>query len=193
MSHWQTLNQSTAGCDQVLRAAMFVVQAWDTDVAAHGERTAQELVPLAPAECAVEWYWAGLLHDLGKIMLPPSLLHKCSRLNARERKAMQAHPAKGAAILIALCAPPAVVHGAKFHHERWDGNGYPLQLREYQIPRVARVLAVADAYAALTSDRPYRRALAAELARREIERHAGTQFDPEIVIQFFEERRHEPK
>jgi HD-GYP domain-containing protein (c-di-GMP phosphodiesterase class II) len=77
------------------------------------------------------------------------------------------------------------VHGAKFHHERWDGAGYPYDIGGDQIPLVARVLTVADAYTALTSGRPYREALLPTQARLEVERNAGTQFDPQVVERFF--------
>ena len=103
---------------------------------------------------------------------------------------MQRHPAKGAAMLKQIGAPQTVVDGAKFHHARWDGLGYPCQIREQEIPLVARFLAVADVYTALTSDRPYRRAFTPEQARAEIERTAGTQFDPSIIIRFFERESH---
>ena len=170
----------------VLRGVMLVLAAWDADVFAHSEQVARELLALAPPGHEEEWYWAGLLHDIGKIAVAADILHKRSGLSRRERKAMQQHSSKGAAILKQIGAPQVVVHGAKFHHERWDGMGYPYDIEGDQIPFVARVLAVADAYTALTNDRPYRQALPPMQARLEIERHAGTQFDPEVVARFFE-------
>jgi HD-GYP domain-containing protein (c-di-GMP phosphodiesterase class II) len=98
---------------------------------------------------------------------------------------MQRHSLHGAAILKQMGAPLLVVQGAQYHHERWDGTGYPYDIGQQQIPLIARVLSVADVYTALTSDRPYRRALAPAQARAEIERNAGTQFDPQVVERFF--------
>jgi HD-GYP domain-containing protein (c-di-GMP phosphodiesterase class II) len=101
---------------------------------------------------------------------------------------MQQHSLRGAAILKQIGASLMVVQGAKYHHERWDGTGYPYDIGQQQIPLVARVLAVADVFTALTSERPYHRALTASQAREEIERNAGTQFDPEIVTRYFERK-----
>ena len=187
---------------QTLYAVMLVLAAWDEELAAHSQQVALELLRFTSADDQelvpkrgvlrdhlgdeIEWYWAGLLHDLGKIALAPEILHKRGALNARQRKSMQGHPSKGASILQLIRAPQVVIEGAKFHHERWDGTGYPRRIRGRQIPFVARALAVADVYTALTSDRPYRRAFTPDQARLEIERNAGTQFDPEIVNQFFQ-------
>jgi polar amino acid transport system substrate-binding protein len=188
---WRNLQQLPDGQKQVLRAAMLVLASWDADLFAHSEQVAHELLALAPQGHEEEWYWAGLLHDIGKIAVAPDILRKRGGLSRRERKAMQQHSLKGAALLKQIGAPQVVVDGAQFHHERWDGTGYPYDIGGEQIPFVARVLAAADAYAALTRDRPYRRALASTQARLEIERHAGTQFDPQIVERFFERMRDE--
>ena len=170
----------------VLRAVMLVLASWDADVFAHSEQVARELLALAPPGHEEEWYWAGLLHDIGKIAVAADILHKRSGLSRRERKAMQQHSLKGAAILKQIGAPQVVVHGAKFHHERWDGMGYPYDIGGDQIPFVARVLAVADAYTVLTSGRPYRGKLSSAQACAEIERNAGSQFDSDIVARFLE-------
>lgn len=173
-----------------LRAAILVLAAWDESLFAHSDRVASELLRLAPAALATEWYWAGLLHDLGKIALASDILRKRGALTSRERKAMQHHPSQGAYLLTMIQAPHVVIQGAQFHHERWDGTGYPSRISGTEIPLVARVLAVADVYAALTSDRPYRRAYSPKQARLEVERNAGTQFDPSIVARFFEREGH---
>ena len=138
-----------------------------------------------------EWYWAGLLHDLGKVGLPTEVLHKRGALTSQEKRVIEQHPLRGAAFLKKIGAPKVVVQGAKFHHERWDGTGYPLRFRGRQIPLIARVLAIADVYTALTSSCPYREGYTPAQARLEIERNAGTQFDPQIVKQFFERRKDE--
>jgi len=188
--HLQNLKRLAEGQHAVLRAVLLVVAAWDESLFAHCEQVANELIHLAPADLATEWYCAGLLHDLGKIALAPEILRKRGALTARERKAMHKHPAKGAALLTMMRAPQVIIQGTKFHHEWWDGTGYPNGLAGQQIPLVARVLAVADVYTALTSDRAYRQAYTPEQARLEIERNAGTQFDPNIVARFFERESH---
>jgi putative nucleotidyltransferase with HDIG domain len=180
------LKQLPDGQRQVLRAVMVVLASWDAELFAHSEQVARELVVFAPAGQEEAWYWAGLLHDIGKISVPFGILHKRSGLSRRERKAMQQHSLKGVAILRQIGAPQVVVHGAKFHHERWDGTGYPYDVGGEQIPFVARALAVADVYTALTSDRPYRGKLSSAQACAEIERNAGSQFDPDIVARFLE-------
>ena len=170
----------------VLRAVMLVLASWDADLVAHSEQVARELLALAPAGQEEEWYWTGLLHDIGKITVASDILRKCGKLSRKERRAMQKHPLSGAAILKQVGAPQVVVQGAKYHHERWDGTGYPYDIGGDQIPFVARVLAVADAYTVLTSGRPYRGKLSSAQACAEIERNAGSQFDSDIVARFLE-------
>ncbi len=172
-----------------LRVLMLVIASWDVDLFAHSEQVAFELLRLAPADREEEWYWAGLLHDVGKLAVGYEIFCKRGALTQGERKLMQQHPLKGAILLQGIGAPLRVVQAAKFHHERWDGTGYPYDIRGERIPVIARVLAVADAFNTLTSDRPYRRALPPTRARLEIGRNAGTQFDPGIVAQFFEEKK----
>ena len=182
------LKQLPDGQRQVLRTVMLLLASWDANLFAHSEQVARELLGLATREQAEEWYWAGLLHDVGKITLSPAILHKRGALTRRERRMMQQHTLRGAAILKQMGASQTVVHGAKYHHERWDGAGYPYDIGQHQIPLVARVLAIADVYTALTSERPYHHALTASQAQAEIEANSGSQFDPEIVVQFFERK-----
>jgi len=182
----QNLKQLPDKQRDVLRAVMLVLASWDADLVAHSEQVARELLALAPQGHEEEWYWAGLLHDIGKITVASDILRKRGGLSRRERKAMQQHSLKGAAILKQIGAPLVVVHGARYHHERWDGTGYPYDIGGDQIPFVARVLAVADAYTVLTSGRPYRGKLSSAQACAEIERNAGSQFDSDIVARFLE-------
>lgn len=172
----------------VLRAMMLVLSYCDSDLFGHSAHVAHEARRLAPPGQGEAWYWAGLLHDIGMITLDRDVLHKCGGLTGKERKVMQLHTLRGATILQVIRAPDAVVDGARFHHGRWDGKGYPYPIRGRHIPLIARVLAVAAVYTALMSDRPYRRALTPAQARLEIERSAGSQFDPEVVAQFFQEK-----
>lgn len=108
-----------------------------------------------------------------------------------EKQVVCQHPSRGAALLTSIGAPLTVIAGVKYHHARWDGAGYPSNVAGDQIPMVARVLAVADTFTVLTSERPYRRALAPTQARWEIERNAGTQFDPQAVEQFLQKMKDE--
>jgi len=124
---------------------------------------------------------AGLLHDIGKIAIPDSILNKEEALTEDEWEPIKAHPRLGVEILrhvadLANCLP-AILH----HHERYDGNGYPSGLKGEDIPLEARILAIADTYDALTSPRPYHKQLSSQQALDELKRCAGTQFDPELV------------
>lgn len=185
------LKQLPEGQREVLRAVTLVLAAWDAELFAHSERVARELVAFAPAGQEEAWYWAGLLHDVGKMTIDSGILRKRGSLSRKERRAMQQHPEQGAVLLEQIGAPFVVVQSARYHHERWDGMGYPYDIGGEQIPYVARVLAVADAYTALTSNRPYRRAVTPTQAHSEIERNAGAQFDPQVVARFLESMQDE--
>jgi HD-GYP domain-containing protein (c-di-GMP phosphodiesterase class II) len=125
-----------------------------------------------------------LAHDLGKILIPGGVLHKEGRLSAEEWAAVRQHPLDGARMLVGVDASEGVCRVAAEHHERWDGRGYPAGLSGERIDFNARVVAVADAFDAMTSDRPYRPPVGYEEAAAELERCAGTQFDPEVVRTF---------
>ena len=125
------------------------------------------------------------LHDVGKIIVPTAILAKPDSLDERERSIMMVHPEVGAAIVERSVELRDVVPGVISHHERWDGAGYPGRLALEQIPLAARIVAIADTYDAITSDRPYRPAKPHEFALDEIALHAGRQFDPNLVHLFF--------
>jgi diguanylate cyclase (GGDEF)-like protein/putative nucleotidyltransferase with HDIG domain len=126
---------------------------------------------------------AGILHDIGKIGLPDTILAKRGQLSDAERAEMRRHPEIGAEILRSQDFAD-IRDWVVAHHERPDGKGYPQGMRGEEIPLPARILAVADAYEAMTSDRPYRMAIAKQSARAELLRCAGTQFDPRVVAAF---------
>lgn len=124
---------------------------------------------------------AGLLHDIGKIGIPQSILCKTSKLTDEEFEIMKDHTGQGAKMIQNVKKLRAVASWLKSHHERWDGRGYPCGLKGTEIPLFARVIALADTYDAMTSTRPYRKALPHEVAIQEIKRCSGVQFDPELA------------
>jgi len=126
-------------------------------------------------------YMMGLLHDVGKIGVPDSIINKPDRLTDEEFLRIKQHPVIGGRILENIRKMPELASGAKWHHERYDGRGYPDRLEGEAIPEEARIIAVADAYDAMTSNRSYRGSLSQEKVRNEIKRGAGQQFDPRFA------------
>jgi len=128
----------------------------------------------------------GLLHDIGKIAIEEGILNKPGKLTETEWEQIKRHPDIGYRILSSSYEMLELAECILAHHERWDGTGYPKGLKGEAIPRVSRIIALADAYDAMISERPYRNALSEEQAMIEIQKNAGTQFDPEITIIFTE-------
>ena len=126
----------------------------------------------------------GALHDLGKLAVPQRVLMKPTALTAGELARIREHPSAGARLLAPITPARSALPYVLFHHERWDGEGYPTGRSGAQIPIGARVLSVVDAFDAMTSDRPYRRALPVEAAVEEVDRCAGGQFDPVVARVF---------
>ncbi|MCC6959556.1 MAG: diguanylate cyclase [Dehalococcoidia bacterium] len=126
----------------------------------------------------------GPIHDLGKIVVPDDILRKPGPLTAEERKSMQEHPIMGAAIAAAITDHDAVVELVRHHHERFDGDGYPGRLKQHEVSAPTRLFTLADAYSAMTTDRPYRKGFDADRAIAEILRGRGSQFDPELADVF---------
>jgi hypothetical protein len=124
---------------------------------------------------------AAYLHDIGKIGVSGHILRKPGPLTVDETASMRHHPLIGANILRPVAFPWPITPVVRHHHERYDGTGYPAGLRGEEIPMLARVLAVTDAYEAMVADRPYRSGLSEELAIEELRRCAGSQFDPHVV------------
>jgi HD-GYP domain-containing protein (c-di-GMP phosphodiesterase class II) len=127
-----------------------------------------------------------VLHDIGKVGIKESVLQKTETLTAEDWEEMKKHPEIGCRIAQNTPELGPIAEYILCHHERWDGQGYPQGLKGEEIPLLCRILAVADAYDAMTSDRTYRKALSREEAIEEIKRNAGTQFDPQIVEMFLE-------
>ena len=126
-------------------------------------------------------FMMGLLHDVGKIGIPDAVINKPAKLNEEEYEIIKSHPVMGARILQNIKEMPKLVTGARWHHERFDGTGYPDALKGYAIPEEARIIAVADAYDAMSSRRSYRDILPRKAVQREITEGRGTQFDPKYA------------
>lgn len=126
-------------------------------------------------------YYIALLHDVGKINISDAILNKPGKLDDEERSIIETHTTNGAQILKDFNSVPHIVEGARYHHERYDGKGYPEGLAGEDIPLVARIICVADAFDAMNSDRCYRKAYPMERIVKELKEGAGKQFDPEVV------------
>jgi HD-GYP domain-containing protein (c-di-GMP phosphodiesterase class II) len=127
---------------------------------------------------------AAFLHDLGKVGVPTDLLLRAGALDSSERAIVEQHPAIGERLVKPLAIPNAIASAIRHHHEWWDGTGYPDGLKGEEIPRTSRIISVADAFDAMSSERPYRRALARSTAIDEIRHFAGSQFDPHFAKEF---------
>ena len=125
-------------------------------------------------------YYIALLHDIGKIAIPDSILNKPGRLTDEEFAVMKSHTTRGAAILKGISTIPQIIEGAKSHHEKYDGSGYPEGLKGEDIPFVARIICCADCFDAMASKRVYKAPFSLDVITNEFERCAGTQFDPQI-------------
>ncbi len=128
------------------------------------------------------------LHDIGKIGIEDAILRKPGKLTAAEFEVMKTHPTLGAKIIERIPDLHQALPIVRSHHERWDGHGYPDGLKGEDIPRLARIVAVADAFDAMVFDTPYRRGQPVEIAFAEIEKHQGGQFDPDVVTAFLQVR-----
>ena len=148
-------------------------------VAEYSEKIAKTL-GWSEEECN-KVYYAALLHDVGKINISDAILNKPGKLDGEERDIIKTHTTNGAQILKDFSSVPHIVEGARYHHERYDGKGYPEGLSGEQIPLVARIIGVADAFDAMNSDRCYRKAYPMEKIVKELKEGAGKQFDPEVV------------
>ncbi|MCR5592515.1 MAG: HD domain-containing protein [Saccharofermentans sp.] len=126
-------------------------------------------------------YYGTLLHDVGKIGIPDEILRNKGRLNEMEYEIIKTHPSKGKDMLKDFTAIPKISDAAYYHHERYDGNGYPEGLKGEKIPLYARIASIADAYDAMSSNRRYRKSLSREKTISEFKENSGTQFDPELV------------
>nr|WP_276531799.1 HD-GYP domain-containing protein [Brevibacillus invocatus] len=164
----------------------------DSYTAGHTERVAQyalaiydqmgeEHKHLLPRD---DLRYAGLLHDIGKVAIPDHILLKEGKLTKEEYERIKLHPTIGADMVEQIESLAHVSSGVRYHHERWDGRGYPKQLKGEEIPLIARILAVADTFDAMISTRSYKQAVSPRAAYEEILRCSHTQFDPNVVSFF---------
>ena len=172
--------------EQTATALVNAIDAKDAYTQGHSVRVAEyarkiaELVGKNEDECE-EIYFAGLLHDVGKIGVPGDIINKNGKLTPEEYEIIKKHAEKGGQILSSITEYPYLSIGARHHHERFDGKGYPDKLKGEDIPEIARILAVADAYDAMTSKRSYRDPIPQQKVREEIIKGVGTQFDPKFA------------
>lgn len=139
-----------------------------------------------PKEQMESLKFAAILHDIGKIGIRDDVLRKPGRLSPEERKAIEMHTVYGTELLKPLKLLEGSIPGMRGHHERYDGTGYPDKLQGKDIPLIARIIAIADSYDAMTSDRPYRKGLSPEQAFSELQKFSGSQFDPQLVEIFLD-------
>lgn len=172
--------------NQTIQGFVHAIEAKDTYTKGHSERVTMYSVAAAQemglgSQHIDILYKGGRLHDIGKIGLHYEKLNKPGKLTEEEWKMFRKHPAIGKSILKPMEFLSQFIPVVYEHHERWDGGGYPSGLKKHEIKIEARIVAIADTYDAMTSDRPYRKALSHQIAIKEIEKCGGTQFDPEIV------------
>ena len=180
---------------QIVQALAASVDAKDRYTHGHSSRVAaysREIAKRAGLSVAEQdsIYMMGLLHDVGKIGIQDAIINKTGRLTDQEYAEIKTHPVVGYEILRNIEDYPELMVGARWHHERYDGRGYPDGLAGEDIPEVARIIAVADTYDAMTSNRSYRKALSQETVRAEIENCKGSQFDPrfaDVMLEMIDE------
>lgn len=168
---------------EVIQALVETIDAKDKYTKGHSRRVANYSVKLAKAmgfdeQFRKEIYYSGLLHDIGKIGIPDSIINKEGKLTKEEYDIVKTHPETGSKILSSISIMPNITVGARSHHECYDGKGYPDGIAGENIPLLARIIKVADAYDAMTSNRSYRSIMNQKDVRNEIEKNLGTQFDP---------------
>jgi ribonuclease P protein subunit RPR2 len=187
----ETLRELEESYFATVKTLAFVVEARDADTRSHLSRAHDYAVALAQRvqpELADDrvFRYGFLLHDIGKVGIPDHILRKPSPLTREEWEVMQTHPILGGQMLAPIRFLQRAIPIVECHHERWDGKGYPRGLKSEEIPVAARIFSVVDSFDAMTSDRPYRRALSVDEAVHEILTAAGTQLDPEVAEAFAE-------
>ncbi|MBR5421573.1 MAG: HD-GYP domain-containing protein [Lachnospiraceae bacterium] len=171
---------------EVMEALAHTIDAKDEYTKGHSVRVAAysrmlaERMGLSADECE-NVYYMGLLHDIGKIGVPNEIINSPTKLTEEEFSVVKMHPGLGFDILSEIKSRPDLAIGARWHHERFDGSGYPDGRAGEEIPLPARIISVADSYDAMTSNRSYRKYLSQEKVKEELKKNEGTQFDPGVV------------
>lgn len=188
--HMRNAEESRRNVDQlnttIMRTLARTIDAKDRYTNGHSQRVAKYATEIArrlgkSREEQEKIYNAALLHDVGKIHIPDAIINKPDRLTDEEFAYIKLHPVSGYYILRDIGENEMIAQGARWHHERYDGGGYPNGLSQTGIPEVARIIGVADAYDAMTSNRSYRQIMPQDKVRSEILKGRGLQFDPEIA------------
>ncbi len=198
-SHYEKRLQES---DRLIRESLDVftnfVDAKDPYTKGHSRRVAEysrriaEKLGFSEERCRQVFYIA-LLHDIGKCYVPDEILKKPARLTDEEFAIIKTHTTKGAEMVKSFSSIPDIREGALYHHERYDGRGYPTGLCGEEIPLIGRIICVADSYDAMNSSRVYRKKLSREVIIQELEKNSGTQFDPKIASVFLEILRSLPE
>lgn len=171
--------------DRMLFVLTKTLEYYDTYTRGHSETVAKYAMKIAErlglnVYRSRRLYWASLLHDIGKIYIPQSILNKPGRLSEEEYRLVKIHPVKSEELVMSIGGLDDIGKIIRSHHERWDDRGYPDGLKGEEIPLESRIICIADAVDAMSSDRPYRKGMTKEEIIKEIERCSGTQFDPEL-------------
>ena len=185
----RAVHERLDNAERIIYSLARAVEARDSFTEAHTERVARSarlLGETAGLEAADldDLYSGGMIHDIGKIGIPDSILLKPGPLTSREFEQVRHHPVVGAEIVSPLRSAAPLLAIVRHHHERWDGRGYPDGLVGEQIPIMARIVAICDAFDAMISDRPYRPGITPEQALRTLQKGAGSQWDPDMVKLF---------
>jgi len=172
--------------NDLVMSLVSAIEAKDKYTLGHSERVSQYAVDIAtklnlPQNQINEIKIAGMLHDVGKIGISDEILHKPAKLSKAEFEEMKRHPSIGTWILNTLNLSENTINAINYHHERYDGTGYPLGIPGKDLPIETQIISLSDAYDAMTSERPYRDAMSPEEAIKEIKKNADTQFNPQLV------------
>jgi len=174
---------------ELITSIIKIMEMYDLYTKGHSENVAEIASAIAKEmnlskKTIKNTYWSGLVHDIGKLLIPIKILNKKDKLTDKEFELIKEHPVLGSRALESFNLLKPIARYVKYHHERWDGRGYPEGLRENEIPLISQILSVADAWDAMLSKRAYRNSLSFKKALAEIKSNNGTQFSPQVTDVF---------